>query len=360
MPRIDPRTLISKVKKDGPDRLYYIYGTDLNRVEKLTKQLIRAVAGEDGELSVNRIQGNQLDLSELEDMIQLFPMMSEYNCVFINDYNCEKPLENMNGRTADTITKGLLAALKNIPPQTVVIFNVTGFEIKVRKGAVADKNKKLADFAEKNGTVCAVDIKTPGEVARDISAGVSARGGMISLAAARELAEMCLYDTLMIGNEIDKLCAYADGSEITSDMLHELVHQQSDVTAYKLASAVAAMDRRVAFEAIDEMNIDNENRGLVLYAITNTFLDLYRASCAKRSGRSIADMTGDFGYTRDFVVWNAFRDCARFTPERLRQCIRILRDTTMQLNSTSADPKTALELAAAKMLTLDDNKNNRA
>ena len=169
------------------------------------------------------------------------PMMTEYNCVLINDYNCEKPFEDMRGKNADDVTKSLLAVLKDIPPQTVVIINVTGFEIKHRKGVISDKNKKLADFAAKNGTVCELAVMMPSDLAKDIAAKVSSRG-------------------VMIDNEIDKLCSYSSGKEITSDTLKLLVHQQSDVTVYKLANAVAALNRDAAYEAIDELNIDNNNR----------------------------------------------------------------------------------------------------
>ena len=172
---------------------------------------------------------------------------------------------------------------------------------------------------------------------------------MISLDNARGLAEMCLSDTLAIDNEIDKLCAYANGREITADMLRELVHVQSDMTVYKLASAVASMNRRAAYEAIDELNIDNKNRGEVLGAVTGTFIDMYRAACARQSGRGVNEMTADFSYKWDFMVKNAFRDSSRMSVRKLRKCVAILRDTAVKLNSTSADPRTALEQAVTMM-----------
>ena len=257
----DARTIASQLKKGEIRNLYYIFGADVVRVERLTKQIIKAAVGDNEEFALTRMNGKKIDFNELYDTVQMMPMMSEYNCILVNDYNCEKPREDMRGYTADDLNKKLIEVLKEVPPQTVVVFNVTGFEVKVKKGKIADKNKKLADFIEKNGIVCEFGAKTPDELAKDIAAKVSARGGMISLDNARGLAEMCLSDTLAIDNEIDKLCAYANGREITADMLRELVHVQSDMTVYKLASAVASMNRRAAYEAIDELNIDNKNRG---------------------------------------------------------------------------------------------------
>lgn len=357
MSKIDSKTLTSALKKGELSRIYYIFGADVSGVEKMTKQIIKTAVGDNEDVALTKINGRRLDLSELSDIVQQFPMMSEYNCILINDYNCEKPFDEMRGRSADDVTKKLLEVLKNIPPQTVIIFNVTGFEVKVQRdfktnqNIIKDKNKKLADFAAKNGIVCEFPIKTPLELSKIIASKVSSRGGFISLENSRELAEMCLCDELAINNEIDKLCFYADGREIDRNMIHELVHVQNDTTVYNLANAVASMNTREAFEAVNELNIDNDNRGAVLYAITGAFIDLYRAACARNAGVTPEKTAVDFDYgKRVFVVKNAFRDSHRINIERLRECIIILRNTTMKLNSSVSDPRIAIEQAITQML----------
>lgn len=161
---------------------------------------------------------------------------------------------------------------------------------------------------------------------------------------------MCLYDILTVRNEIDKLCAFAQGKEITIDMLNLLVHRQSNVTVFQLADAVAAFNQRAAFNALDELMTDKNNRGSVLANITNSFLDMYRASCARNSGRNISDVMSDYSYVWEFKVKNAFRDSSRMSTARIRACIKILRDTTVQLNSTGTDEKIILEQAVTRML----------
>lgn len=366
MGRTDARTLVSALKKGELSRIYYIFGADVASVKKMTKLIIKTAVGDNEDFALTKIQGNEVKLSELSDIIQQFPMMSEYNCILINDYNCEKPLMNMAGRSADDITKKLLETLKDIPPQTVVIFNVTGFEVKVQKdfrtnqNVIKDKNKKLADFAAKNGTLCEFPIKTSAELAKIIASKVSSRGGLISLENGRELAEMCLCDELAIENEIDKLCFYADGREIDRNMIHELVHTQNDTTIYNLANAVAVLNAREAFNAVNELNVDNDNRTVVLYAITGAFIDMYRAACAKQAGAAPEKVAVDFDYgKRTFVVKNAFRDSNRMSIERLRECIIILRDTTIQLNSSATDARTAIEQAITKMLVTSKNRGSR-
>lgn len=366
MAKTDSKTLISSLKKGELSRIYYLFGADVTGVERMTKQIIKAAVADNADFALTKLNGRRFDLSELYDLIGQFPMMSEYNCILINDYNCEKPYEEMRGKSADDVTKKLLEILKDIPPQTVVIFNVTGFEIKVQRdyksgqNIIKDKNKKLADFAAKNGVLCEFPMKTPAELSKIIAAKVSARGGLISLENGRELAEMCLCDELAVENEIEKLCAYADGREIDRTMIHELVHVQNDTTVYNLANAVASLNAQAAFEAINELNVDVENRSIVLYAITSAFLDLYRAACAKKCGVTPEKTAADFDYgKRTFLVKNAFRDSSRMSIERLRQCIIILRDTTLKLNTSPSDPRVAVEQAVTKMLNLSDKRVRR-
>ncbi|MBQ8297026.1 MAG: DNA polymerase III subunit delta [Ruminococcus sp.] len=338
----DAKAITAQLKKGELQNLYYIYGQNVSGVELLTKSIIRTAVGDNEEFALNKLSGKELNVSDFRDMTEMMPMMSEYNCILVNDYNCDEQREET--------TKQLIEALKEIPPQTVVIFNVTGFDIKNGRKTITGKNKKLVDFVTKNGIVCEQGIRTPAQLAKEIAAKVSARGGMISIANAQELASMCLSDTLMINNEIDKLCAYADGREITSAMLHELVPQQSDITVYNLSAAVCAFNRKAAFDALDELMAQRINRGIILGTITNSFLELYRAACARKSGKSIPDVMKDFDYKRDFSVKNAFRNSSGMSIKRLRACIAILRDTAAQLNSTSADEKIMLEEALTKML----------
>ena len=132
MPQTDPKSLKSKLKKGEIDNIYYIYGENVPEVDKLTKLIIRTAVGDNEDIALTSLEGRYLDFSELSDMVQMMPMLSDYNCILINDYTCERPREPMAGYKADDLNKKLLDAIKEIPPQTVVIFNVTGFEIEMK------------------------------------------------------------------------------------------------------------------------------------------------------------------------------------------------------------------------------------
>lgn len=351
MARSDTKTVKAQLRNGELSNLYYIFGEDVRGVESLTDTIIKAAVGDNTDLAFSRINGKNISVPELRDLTEMMPMMSEYNCILINDYNCEEQRED--------ITKQLIDVLKNVPPMTVLIMNITGFELKTRldyktkKRLITDKNKKVADIIEKNGILVDMRLKTPAELAKEISASVSQRGGAISVRNAQDIAERCLCDPLAVENEIDKLCSYACGNEITSEMIDEMVHRQSGVTVFKLADSVAAFNGKQAFEALDELMQSKENRGSVLASITNSFLDMYRVQSAKLSGHTSDEVISDFGYySRGFIIEKMFRNNSRISMKRLRECLKILRDTSAALNSTGGNEKIILEQTVAKMLAL--------
>ena len=74
----DARTIASQLKKGEIRNLYYIFGADVVRVERLTKQIIKAAVGDNEEFALTRMNGKKIDFNELYDTVQMMPMMSVY------------------------------------------------------------------------------------------------------------------------------------------------------------------------------------------------------------------------------------------------------------------------------------------
>ncbi|MBR6792527.1 MAG: DNA polymerase III subunit delta, partial [Ruminococcus sp.] len=93
MAQTDAKTIKSQLKKGELSNLYYLFGADVNGTESLTKAIIKSAVGDNEDFSLTKLRGNSLDISQLRDTIEMMPMMSEYNCILINDYNCEEHKE---------------------------------------------------------------------------------------------------------------------------------------------------------------------------------------------------------------------------------------------------------------------------
>ena len=182
----------------------------------------------------------------------------------------------------------------------------------------------------------------------------SRSGCSLSRQNAEQIAQLCLCDTMRIGNELDKLCAYAEGGEITGEAISMLVAREDSLNAFALARAVTARNGRAAMEALDILSQQRNEPVMLLSAITSAFLDLYRAKAAQAAGKHHEHVLEDFSYKgREFAVKNAFRDAGKSSLEQMRACILILRDTDAALKSTRLDGRILIEEAITRMLAVE-------
>lgn len=341
---ITENDLKTAVKNKKFYNAYYFYGKDIAAAEGFKKLLVSKLVDKDNEVcNLHEFDGRNFDMDAFSDACDALPFFADYVCCTVCDLNAE----NLN---ADTL-KRLTEIIGNLPESTVLIFYYTSVDVTDGKKFPTAKNKKLMDAVGKVGGVCNFGLKTPSVLAKEIMSKASKAGCGISRDAAVFLAEQCLCNTLMIENELDKLTSYAAGNEITVDIIRALSPRQIDTTAFDLAKAITSMNAQRAMRLFDDLTKEKIEPVPILYAITSSMLDLYRARAAMSCGKTAQDVKEDFGYAKNvqFRVDNAFRDAQRLSLPHLRQCMRILADTDAALKSSRTDPRTLIEEAIIKM-----------
>lgn len=343
MPEINSSDLLKKIKTGELSNVYYIYGKDVMSVENSAKAILKKHLGKDWRNYYTKIDGKNIDINEITDMLETCPMFSDINALLINDLNAED-------LQADRLTQ-LIDSINNISDFSLLIIDITGFDVKNGKKFFSGKNKKLVDCIIKKGIVCECGLKTMSVMVKLICDGAAKRGCEISKRNAQMLAEYCLMDSMQITNELEKLCAYKNGSEICSEDIELLVSGQIETDSFKLAKAVIALNAAQAFFLLDDLLNKRNEPVAVLSAVSMSFLDLYRARAAMTVNKRENDIVKDFQYKgREFAVNNAYRDSRRISLENLRKCICILRDTDRQLKRFSSSQRIILEKALTQML----------
>lgn len=343
MPQINAGELSKKIKAGEISNAYYIYGKDIMTVENAVKAVLKKALGKEWKNEYTKVEGKNVDVSSLIDMLEICPMFSEYNAVVLNDLNAKEISKDSLKQLTDMIL--------NIPAFTIFIISITGFDIYGGKKSITGENKKIIDAVSKKGIVCECGIKNMAETVKFICAFAQKQGCSISSKNAQMLAEYCLMDSMQISNEMNKLCAYKEGGEICADDIDALVSGQIETDSFKLAKAVVSMNSSQAFFLLDDLLNKRNEPIAVLSAISMSFLDLYRARAAMTVNKRQQDIVSDFNYKgREFAVNNAYRDCRRISLENLRKCIGILRDTDKKLKSSSGTQRIILEKAITEML----------
>ncbi len=344
MPILDAKGLQAQLKNGTFSNLYYFYGSDVLQVEQCAKRLIQAAAGDAD--AVTKLDGASLDLSQLADEAELCPMFADYNCILIHDCNMETMREDAR--------KTLRGILEQVAENTILAFYVTGFDIyggKTGKNKKpTPKNKTIIDYIAKAGTVCVLEPKTPAAMAGDIAVSVRKRGCTIEREVAHMLAEECGCQTLLLRQEIGKLCAFADGGEITVQMIRDMVRPQLETTVYALTKAVIQRKPADAMRAVDELLSMRVEMPYLMAAVSSSFIDLQRAAAARQSRRTVQEVTADFSYRFGFVVENAFRDCGRESVAYINHCLKLLCDAEQRLHSQAVNERVLFEQTIVEML----------
>lgn len=351
MSSVNQKQFLNELNSGMVYKIYYFYGNDTAQVLNSTNALIKKIMGDSGNDFVKKYDGtSSVDINELSDSINMYPFGCQYNCIVINDWNCEKKKADENDK--------LLKTLKNdLNDTTVLIFNATGFDVCDGKTKPTAKNKKLIDFADKNGVSVVCNIKDAYEMSADIMEYAKSKNCSISRKNAELVATDCLCQSDSVYNEMDKLCTYTLKGEIKQSTIEKLVTKQENMKIYALTNAINSGNENQIMHNYNVLKDELETEQ-ILFMLSDTFILWYRAKSAIDSGISPQQVQSDFGYRFSFQVTNAFRDCRKFSSKVLKKCIIILRDTQKRLNSMSKINKNAeVELALVKIIKIMKGKN---
>lgn len=344
MPAVSENDLTKAIKSGELLSAYYFYGKDVFAVETFAKKVLdKALGKADRTYNLHKFEGKNFSTSAFADCVEALPVFAEKLCVLVNDLNADE----MNKDDLDYLVK----TIENLPESTVVIFYITGIDLFGGKKYVSEKNKKIISAVSKKGAVCEFSYKKPQELAKMIEDKAKSLGSMISKENAVYLAELCLCDAALVNNEIEKLAAYADGKEISREMMDMLVSKQLESSAFSLAKALAFGNIRQAFAILDVLFAQKTEPALIIGALSSSFADLYRAKTALGERVSQQEVMDDFGYpqNRSFGVRNAFEDAKRVQIAHLRRCLEILSRVDREIKSVQIPQRLLIEKAFAEM-----------
>ena len=346
MAAVSESEFFSSLKSGKLSKVYWLYGKNYAFSEQCAKKLVSKIVKKGDETyNLHSFQGAGLDVGELAEACEMLPVFADHNCCTVCDLNADQ-------LSADSI-KELTTVISDLPEETVLIIYNTSADICDGKKYPTPKNKKVLDVVSKVGVSCNFELKKPADLARSLSARAEKLGCSLSQQNAAYLAELYNSNIIMLDNELDKLAAYADGSEITRETIDLLSADQLDSTSFDLARAITMFDSRKAMTLLNELFIQKTDPISILYAVTSGLMDMYRARLAIGAGKYIDDVIKDFSYprTREFVIKNAFRDVRQIPLPRIRNCVRIAAETDRLFKSSAADPQVLLQEAIVKMLS---------
>ena len=340
---LNEKELQTQVKSGKLANLYYFYGSDISAVEQCTKKIIKAVGGA---INITKLDGQNLNISQLADEAELCPMFAEYNCIYIHDCNLETLKESER--------KALLQIVSQVTGQTILLFDVTGFDIYGGKSGKnkkpTAKNKKLIDEITKNGVVCCLETKTVSQLTTEIISKAKKQNCVIGRPAAQLLAELCNCQSLMIQNELSKLCAFVNEGEISQQLVQDMVAPQLETTVYVLTNAILKHRTPDAMHAVEDLLSLRVAMPFLMAVVSGALIDVQRAAAARKEGKTVQNVITDFEYKFSYSVERSFRDSMGESPGHIAYCLKLLCQAEKQMHSGVVDERVLFEQTVIEML----------
>ena len=194
----------------------------------------------------------------------------------------------------------------------MLVFFLPTLEIDVKKSAKWRNFIKKVDAA---GCSICYARRSESDLEKFLCREARKRGCTLSRALAGRILRYTGSDLNALTNEIQKLCAFAGGGEITGDQIEEIVTKNMETTVFLLSNALVRGDYSKAYTLLDLLISQGEKPITILSVLSGAYIDMYRVRAAIESGKTSRAPAeyGDYK-GRDFRLKYAERDMRDLFP----------------------------------------------
>ena len=186
---------------------------------------------------------------------------------------------------------------------------------------------------------------------RYVAKWANENGKMISHLNASKLISYCGDDLNLLKNELAKICAYAQGEEVTAQDIEKLATQNLETKIFALSDAVLSGNGDKAFKTLDLLFYQREEPVMMLFVLSASYVDAYRIRVADECGVLKDDVAKDFEYkNRAFTLKKARDATAKVSTEALRKSLDLLVEADEKFKSTSVNERLYMEQLIAQLL----------
>ena len=334
--------LKKQIRENRLAKVYLLYGEESYLVAQYARQLIAKAAPPDfTEFNLQYFDG-EATVDEIDNAVEALPVLSERKCVVVNNYGAD----NVSANTAAKMEQLLLD-----PPETcVLIFKMTTVEVNPKKSA---KWRNFIKAVSAVGEVVEVPRREESVLVRFLISYAQQRDCLLSPELARVLLRSCGNDLNRLTAEMEKVCAFSGGGELTAEIIEAVSSRTSEAVIYKMTDALTAQDFDAAYQILDRLFFQREEPIVLLSAISNAYVDLYRARAALDSGVNAMNLAAQWDYRGlDFKLKNAMRVCRAYSLAQLREVLSCLYQADRELKSSRTDGRILIERTIAKILLI--------
>lgn len=332
MTQITEKDLLEQIKKKEFSSLYFIYGDDNYLKDKYVEKLSKTVVTELPEMNFPKLSGKDTSVQMISDETYQIPLMSERRCVLIEDFDVASAGEEE--------IDALKEVFSDLPETTVLIFVYNSITPDDKKSSWSS----VIRSASKNGCVIECKFKTDSELIKYIRAWGDKRKLAIDSNVARYLIETTGKDMKKLESEVEKLSSYCK-DYVTKADIDRISTKTPEATQYMLPKAILNENISGSLCILADLIDMNYEPIIIVNAIADSFLDIYRVKTATDNGMKPRDIAKIFNYSekRLFVLDNAAKYSKRFSLATLERCFDILDRADSGIKGSETNNRLLLE-----------------
>ena len=329
--------------------LYLCFGEEKMLVKRCAQLIENKISGGDLNEFNYHVFDNDADLSDISVCSDMIPFMSEWNILRINDMDIDK------------LAKGdfdaLMKIIKNASGQTVIIIAMPTLEVTAK--SAKKQFKQVINHIDKNGVCIELAHRTGLMLERDLCKWAKAGGCSMSELTAHALIQYAGEDLNRLNAEMKKLTAYANGGEITPEMIELLVSKTAEASVYDLFGLIVEGKTDKALSAIDALFYQQVSGVYIATVLSGAYLDAYRARIGSEAGKPNAVVAEDFGYNRRaWVLDKLGRQIRRVTTASLRRSIDELLAMQTRMVTETVDERTEIERLVCNLVLIAGDRSD--
>lgn len=321
--KLDYGALVSKLKREGPARLYLLCGEEDFLRERFVELLRGVCLGDgDGEFNYHRISGTKLDVSELSEAVESMPFFAERTLIEVRDFEVNS--------YKDAAAERLLDILSDVPEYATVALLTSA-------GSEPDGRLSFVKSLKKAGEYIEFTSQSHSQLYDWIRRHFAEAGKRIGIAECERL--VFLSGQLMTGllPEIDKIASYVNGDTVTVEDIEKVAHRIPEAQAFDLTDRISEKNYDGAAAVLSELLRCGEHPIKILALIGMQMRRIYAARVVLDSGGGREEYMKLIGAGSAFYADKLMKAASGFTAERLRQILVLCCEADYAMKRSAAD-----------------------
>jgi len=314
--------------------LYVFYGEEKFRrdaaVDILKKRIVPQGL-EDFNLIV--FEGKSLRITDLEEAIESFPVMSEKKLIIVKNYDLFKnPSEE------------LTALLSSLPEEVCLIFLFDNEEFK------PDKRTSMYKLVSKVGVTANFAAATPAELRDWLRRRFADLRKNIENTELDYLIFLSGTDMNTLINEVAKVAAHAPYAQIRKEDIDAVASRCVASRVFELCDNVAAGRADKALGLLEDMFTLRESPVMICAMLGRQMRRLYITKLALQNGKGVGYITELFSLGYSFQSEKLVDAASQIRLDVLRRCTLMCCETDLSLKSSKQEDQALLRLLVLQLI----------